>query len=394
MSATLPTPSAAQPPSQTWPFARRHAAQHGAAWHYGGIMTDAASSKATPRGPRAIRRTGIGGPSAALVDTSPLYLDRALPVLIRPALSGVQLLAWAAANSDAFETHLHTAGAVLLRGFGACNVEQFEGLMAALYPNLVTEHERSSPRHQVSGSVYTSTDHPADQTIFLHNEMSYSDNWPMRIGFFCVTAPSTGGETPIADTREVLRLIPPAIRERFEAKGVMYIRNYGDGLGLSWQTSFQTDDRAEVEEYCRVAGLVPEWKDGDRLRTRRVGAALARHPRTGETVWFNHATFFHVSTLEPALRDALLADLSPDDLPTNSCYGDGSPIEPEVLDTLRDCYLRVAVSFPWQGDDILLIDNMLTAHARAPFSGPRKIVVAMAEPVTERETAVTGGTSR
>jgi alpha-ketoglutarate-dependent taurine dioxygenase len=40
------------------------------------------------------------------------------------------------------------------------------------------------------------------------------------------------------------------------------------------------------------------------------------------------------------------------------------------------------VELPWRQGDILLIDNMLTAHARNPFTGPRKVVVAMADPHT------------
>jgi hypothetical protein len=37
--------------------------------------------------------------------------------------------------------------------------------------------------------------------------------------------------------------------------------------------------------------------------------------------------------------------------------------------------------------DILMVDNMLVAHGREPFSGPRKILVAMAEPFGEHLTA-------
>ena len=36
--------------------------------------------------------------------------------------------------------------------------------------------------------IYTSTDYPASQWIELHNEMSYSHNWPGKIYFFCATA--------------------------------------------------------------------------------------------------------------------------------------------------------------------------------------------------------------
>ncbi|MEW2127407.1 TauD/TfdA family dioxygenase [Streptomyces sp. NPDC058369] len=323
----------------------------------------------------------------ALVESGPLLPGGTLPVHVRPLVADVDLTAWVKEHRDTVEAHLTETGGILFRGFGVRGAAEFEQVVSSLYPDLVGEHERSSPRHQVSGHVFTSTDHPADQTIFLHNEMSYSSTWPMRIAFHCVTAAETGGETPIASTREVLRLIPQDIREQFEARKVMYVRNYNEGFGLPWQTSFQTDDPAVVDAYCREAGMQAEWKGGGRLCTRVVGEAIRRHPVTGERVWFNHATFFHVSTLEPVLRDALLADFAEDDLPTNSFYGDGSPIEPDVLDILRDAYRQATVAFPWQRGDVLLLDNMLAAHARSPYTGARKIVVSMAQPLTTDTSA-------
>ncbi|MNJ78479.1 Taurine catabolism dioxygenase TauD, TfdA family [compost metagenome] len=40
--------------------------------------------------------------------------------------------------------------------------------------------------------------------------------------------------------------------------------------------------------------------------------------------------------------------------------------------------------FDWRKGDVILLDNMLAAHARDPFEGPRKIVVAMGEMVERR----------
>jgi alpha-ketoglutarate-dependent taurine dioxygenase len=159
----------------------------------------------------------------------------------------------------------------------------------------------------------------------------------------------------------------------------MLVRNYVDGLSLTWQSVFQTEDKIAVEDYCRDAGIETEWC-GDRLRTRQVRQAVSQHPMTGEMVWFNHAAFFHVSTLEPSTREVLLAGLKEEDLPNNTYYGDGSPIEPAVLEEIRGAYRKEAVSFVWQEGDILMLDNMLVAHGRNPYVGPRKILVAMAEP--------------
>jgi alpha-ketoglutarate-dependent taurine dioxygenase len=200
----------------------------------------------------------------------------------------------------------------------------------------------------------------------------------MKIFFFCQRPATRGGETPIADCRKVFERIDPKVRQRFIEKGWMLVRNFGHGLSLSWQSVFQTEERSAVETYCREAGIETEWR-GDRLRTKQVRQAVARHPVTGEPVWFNHAAFFHVSTLESSTREGLLAGLEEEELPNNTYYGDGSPIETSVLDEIREAYQRETVSFAWQERDLLMLDNMLVAHGRNPYTGPRKILVAMAE---------------
>jgi alpha-ketoglutarate-dependent taurine dioxygenase len=201
----------------------------------------------------------------------------------------------------------------------------------------------------------------------------------MRIVFHCTTPAAGGGETPIADTRRIYRRINPQVRDQFIRHGYMYVRNFGDGFGLSWQEAFQTTSKASVENYCRNNGMTFKWKDEDRLRTKQVRRVIARHPRNGDTVWFNHLTFFHVSTLEQHVRETLLANLDEENLPNNTYYGDGSHIEPAVLDELREAYLQEKVAVPWQKGDILMLDNMLASHGREPYVGSRKVLVGMAK---------------
>jgi alpha-ketoglutarate-dependent taurine dioxygenase len=201
----------------------------------------------------------------------------------------------------------------------------------------------------------------------------------LKLFFYCVTPATTGGETPIADTRKILQGIRPEVREQFLRKKVRYTRNFGSDLGLSWQTVFQTDDRAVVEKYCEAAGIEYEWRDHNRLRTRHVRDAVTTHPITKEPVWFNHAIFFHPHSLDPVVREALLLITYEDDLPYNSSYGDGSAIEQSALDHILSVYDQETVTFPWRAGDILMLDNMLVAHGRKPYTGPRKILVGMSE---------------
>ena len=201
----------------------------------------------------------------------------------------------------------------------------------------------------------------------------------MRLGFFCVTPPDEGGETPIADSRQVYNNIEPAIRERFASEQVSYVRNYGEALDLPWQDVFQTSNREEVEEFCRQAGIEFEWKGDDELRTSQVCQAVATHPETGEAVWFNQAHLFHVSSLKSEIRESLL-ETSAGEPPRNAYYGDGSAIAGNDLDQIRAAYDAATVIFSWHKGDILIVDNMLVAHGRQPYRGARQIVVGMGQP--------------
>ena len=49
---------------------------------------------------------------------------------------------------------------------------------------------------------------------------------------------------------------------------------------------------------------------------------------------------------------------------------------------LRKAYRQETVAFPWETGDVLMLDNMLVAHGRESYSGPRKILAAMGEAYT------------
>jgi alpha-ketoglutarate-dependent taurine dioxygenase len=300
-------------------------------------------------------------------------------------VEGVNLAAWMDGHREPLEELLSRHGAVLFRGFGIETREEFEALAAQASGDLMDYTYRSTPRSSVGGRVYTSTEFPADKSIPMHNEMSYTTSWPLRIWFFCAQPSETGGETPIADSRRVYERIDPAVRQRFADRGVMYVRNYGEGLDLTWENVFQTADRGEVERFCRATGIELEWKEGNRLRTRQRCQGVAAHPRTGEAVWFNQAHLFHHSSLDPEVLEALVGSFGEDGLPRDSRYGDGTPIEESALAEIRGVYDEESVGFPWEKGDLLMVDNMLVAHGRRPFSGARRILVAMAQPIEGRD---------
>lgn len=271
-------------------------------------------------------------------------------------------------------------GAVLFRGFDVGGVEGLDQAVRGLSGPPLTYSERSTPRSRISGNVYTSTDYPPQEEIFAHNENSYQAVWPLTLYFYCIEPPLTQGATPLSSTRAVYESIDRDIRAEFEQRKWMVVRNYSDELGLPWRETFNTEDRAEVDAYCARNGIETEWLGGTGLRTRAVREPSHTHPVTGERVWFNHATFFHITTLPEEIRLGLLEMCGEENLPNNTYYGDGGRIPDDVVEHLRSCYRAASTRFDYLRDDLLVVDNMLSTHAREPFTGPRRIAVAMAEP--------------
>ena len=309
------------------------------------------------------------------------YLDglEGFPLVASPGVVDLNLATWAAGHKPLIEQQLLDYGAILFRGFGNETVEHFSRFVRAVATDVLDYQERAAARTQVASQIFTSTEYPADQSIPLHHEMSYSHNWPSKIWFYCRQPAVAGGRTPIADDRKVIDLLSPAIKKAFLEKGVMYVKNYGEGLDLSWQDVFQTEDRAVVERYCRDAMMQCEWRSGGRLRTRARRQVTVVHPKLGTTLWFNHAHLFHLSSLSAPVREGLLSQFAEDEVPRNAFFGDGSSIPDSMMDEVRDTYRRATVGFDWERGDILLLDNFLASHGRDPFKGPREILVAMAE---------------
>lgn len=331
----------------------------------------------------ATKPKAVGIASDQFVKTAPMPGTDDLLLLVEPAVAGLNLTEWASLHREWIETKLTQHGGLLFRGFLKPSMDAFEQFTKTFSDELAEYKERSTPRTEVHARVYTSTEYPAAQHIPLHNENSYAHAWPKQIWFHCMQAAQEGGETPIGDSRRVYDMLSESTRQKFAEKGVLYVRNYSADLDLPWQTVFQTEDPAEVEAYCRSVGMEFEWLPGGRLRTRAVRKAIAKHPVTGDLLWFNQAHLFHVSSLGEEAQAALLSTLSEADLPRNTYYGDGTPIEPEVLAEIRGVYDQLSRSFPWQEGDIMMLDNMRVTHGRTPFAGSRKVVVAMAGVTSE-----------
>jgi len=315
-----------------------------------------------------------------------LFSGNEMPLLISSGKGANSLSAWIAANKQHFEDGLTHHGGILFRGFGIDTVESFNHVMKCFQSEPIPYMFRSSPREELAASaknIYRSTSYPQERSINMHNESSYSRIWGMKIVFCSIQPAEQGGETPLADSRNVLKDIDGVLVEKFRQKGVKYRRNLLPNLGMPWQEVFQTGDKAVVQEVCLKYAITYEFRNQDHLIIEWTKPAVYRHPVSGEETWFNHIMFFNKFSryAELGLSED---DMLPDDyLVSDTFFGDGTVISFAEYTEICNAYRKNIVSFPWQRGDVLFLDNMLTAHGRYPYKGERTIATAIIEPASD-----------
>lgn len=298
-------------------------------------------------------------------------------VIVEPNGESGNAPAWVSGNLPAIETLAREHPVVVLRGIGISAEADFPAVRDLLVGQPANYVYRSTPRTEVLEGIMTATEYPATEEILMHCENAYQRDWPLRLVFCCIKPSETGGQTPVADVRAVTRALGDEVLDEVERRGVRYVRNYHEGFDLDWKTVFQTEDRGEVEAFCRANDIDFEWTPEGHLRTAQTCQGTARHPVTGERLWFNQAQLFHPSALGEDVLEDLIDIFGEDSLPRDARYGDGAPIEPEILSRVRDAFQAEARQFDWQAGDVMIVDNMLASHARRPFTGSRRVLVSM-----------------
>jgi len=302
------------------------------------------------------------------------------PPILRAEAAG-DSAGWAAAHRDRLRTVVAEHGSVLVRGLGLRDAPEVAAVFSRLATGLMTEKEAFAPRHLHSDGVYSSTKWPANQPMCMHNELSYLLEPPGLMLFACLVAPADGGATGVADSTDVHEALPAELVARFEREGWLLTRTYNDEIGASFEEAFGTEDRAAVESYCRAHAIEVEWQPDGGLRTRQHRRAVVRHPVSGRACWFNQIAFLNEWTLAPEVREYLVDVYGADGLPFNTRFGNGDPIGEDVVQLLNEVYEAHTAREPWQAGDLMLVDNVRSAHSREAFTGAREVLVGMADEV-------------
>lgn len=276
--------------------------------------------------------------------------------------------------------HLAKYGAILYRGFQINDINEFELIATSLPFTCDTYVGGDSPRTKLTQKVYTSTEYPADQSIALHNEMSFSNKYPRYLLFYCEVPASYGGETPLADNRELYRRLPYKLIEKYKHKKLKYVMNLhnGYGIGKSWQDVFETNSRAEVERILKERGISYQWELNNNLRISEIVQPVICHPKTNEWIFTSQAHQWHSSNLDTNIYESLLNIMPETEFYHYVCHADNEPLDIYDLNLTRQIIEEIKVTAPWVRNDILLIDNLLVMHGRNPYQGERKIRLILA----------------
>ena len=310
------------------------------------------------------------------------------PAMMRVEVPG-NAPTWASEHRDALRALVAEHGSILVRGLGLRDAGEVTAVFSRLANGLMTEREAFAPRQTFADGVYSSATWPANQPMCMHHELSYALESPGLMMFACLTPPTEGGATAVADSPTVLDALPAELTERFEREGWLLTRNYNEDIGASVADAFGTDDPDAVADYCRANAIDFEWQPDGGLRTWQRRNAVVRHPVTGERCWFNQIAFLNEWTIAPEIREYLVDMYGEDGLPFNTRFGNGDPITDDIVVLLNQVYDAHTVREPWQAGDLMLVDNIRTAHSREPYEGPREVLVGMADAVRlgDRSTA-------
>lgn len=294
-----------------------------------------------------------------------------------PAL--LELSATAALSDDrgaeAVWSLLDRAGAVLVRDAGITEPARLAELATRLGFTALGQREPFAARRDLGGGVWSQPEWPSTSPMCMHHELCWQRQPPPYLLLGCRRAATSGGRTGLADGRTVLSLLPDRLVERAERHGWSLVRRYTGGLiGMSWQDAFPGMDVAAVEAYAAAEGIEMDWGP-DRLLTRRNRPAIRATGSDGTPAWSNLLAFCSEWTMDPPVRDYLVATLGRPGLPFETAFGDGSPFTRDDVEMVNAAYDRATAYVTWRAGDVLLLDNVRTSHSMEPFTGQREMAI-------------------
>jgi hypothetical protein len=205
--------------------------------------------------------------------------------------------------------------------------------------------------------------------------------------FYCDVVPEWGGATPVSDGRKYGRLMDARhkrVMDELEEKGVIFIRNFTAANFKSWEVTWQTSDRVELEKRLRENDAEFEWLADDWLRTRQRRPAIVRDPVSGERILYASINIWQRGFVE-RINKVYALPMPEDDVmvqPFATVFGDGSSIPNDFVAEMDPLYDQQKIVVPYEKWDFMFINNFVAAHGKTPWGGAdRRVYVTMRSPL-------------
>lgn len=309
----------------------------------------------------------------------PLFIEPRGDVL----LDRGRFRAWTRRVKPSLDQLITRHGGIVLRGFPTPETEDFADIIEQ-FPQFDDGYIGGrAPRTKISGHVMEATRLEASAGLGVHSEMAYRRHYPKRIAFFSRVTALVGGETTIADARDLAYDMDPQLADKIAALGIRAAMNYGpksEAVDASyadmdrhgWNHAFHTDDAAEVEALCAARGLEPLWHDDGSLTVFTTLEPFVRHPVTGKKLYRSGLHRAHTATL--TLSTEVRKNLK---YPTGMFLGNAQQLAPAEVEHINALCDAATISWPWRNGDVMILDNLQVWHGRNPYEGARDVQVAL-----------------
>lgn len=149
---------------------------------------------------------------------------------------------------------------------------------------------------------------------------------------------------------------------------------------VNWKAAQPVRDLAGYTQACAFIKTADETIGNENMFQHTLHPEVFAAFKPGKLTHFNLA-FYHLLSLESRQYRTLRMIMKESDMPTYSNLGNGEPAPAEMIVELKNAYQQAARCFSWQPKDMLIMDNIIYAHGSDSFSGARRILVTMAEPI-------------
>ncbi|KAK0643287.1 hypothetical protein B0T16DRAFT_391837 [Cercophora newfieldiana] len=337
------------------------------------------------------------GPSVSL--PAPYPAGTSFPLSLRPSndssFAEITTEIRDLAASGQIRTLLDKHGAIYFQGLGLKDAHEFSKFAHAFGWKAHEDIGNPVRRTVLAKNVATANEGPNTQPVYPHNEFGLSPHYPAYVMFYCVSAPETGGETPINNSILLynhLKEKHPEFLEEVEKKGIKYQLFHPNGprdqtssagttvLQAYGQHVLDTDDsetaRQKIEKEIRRLPTA-SWRWENQSEENPLGdLPIRNHPHTGQPAFFNNAVSRFLNALD---NDTLLPPHinSAGQYQPPVFYGDDSLIPREYLEAAVEHIYTTRSLVTWKEGDVIVLDNHSVQHAREPWTGNRKLLASL-----------------